>query len=111
MDAIYQHHLGNGEPPAIAADRTRHAALTRIIGFEILPAAFVIAHLHINRHLVQLNAPIPEGHRLRIYLTNSLTAWGLDDAPPPVPLPGLEEELRESLAVKHIEPVLVVLGK
>lgn len=110
LDAIYQHHLDNGEPPTIAADRTRRAALTRIVGFEVLPAAFVIAHLHINRHLARLSAPVGDDERLRIYLTNSLTGWGSGGEPPPLPLPGLEEELRESLAVKHTEPVLVVLG-
>ena len=110
LDAIYKYHVDNGEPPTLAAERIRRAALTRIIGFEILPAAFVIAHLHLNRHLARLNAPVGYDHRLRIYLTNSLLSWGPDDTPPPVPLPGVEEELRESLAVKHEEPVLVVLG-
>lgn len=110
LHKIYRHHLDNGEPQALAADHTRRAALTRIIGFEVLPAAFVIAHLHLNRHLASLGAPIGDDERLRVYLTNSLTGWGSGNAPPPVPLPGLEEELRESLAVKHSDPVLAVLG-
>lgn len=102
LNAIYQHHVNNGEPQAVAAERAHRAAVTRIIGFEVLPAAFVIAHLHLNHYLTNLGAPTTTDERLRIYLTNSLTGWGRSSgSPPPLPLPTLEQELRDSLAVKH----------
>lgn len=105
------HHEYRGEPESIAAAKTLEAAIHRVIGFEILPAAMVICHLHLQRYLSNLGISFPDGERLRIYLTNSLLGWGADDeAPPSMPLPGLEKELRASLEVKADEPVLAVLG-
>lgn len=107
---IYMHHLDNGEPESVAADRAREAATTRLIGFEILPSAFIICHLHLSRFLAHLGAP-PTGQRLRVYLTNSLTGWDTQGVPAGVTLfPELEEELRDAAVVKHLDPVLVVLG-
>lgn len=108
---IYNHHVKNGEPHAISADRVRAAALTRVVGFEILPAAFVISHLHIARTLESMGAGLREDERLRIYLTNSLTGWDpLKDNPKMVLFPDLEDELASARAIKQSEPVLVVLG-
>lgn len=80
---IYDGHVANGEPTEVALSRTIDAASSRVIGFEVLPAAFVIAHLHIGRLLARLGAGTI-GDRLRIYLTNSLTGW-----PPHSPPEGL----------------------
>jgi len=109
---IHQTHLDNGEDERTAVARTRDAALTRVIGFEVLPAAFIICHLHIARMLQRLGAAeLATTDRLRIYLTNSLTGWSSSDVPVGNTLfPELEEELRGASAVKHIDPVLVVLG-
>ncbi len=108
---IHATHLANGEPPAVAAQRTAQAAAERVIGFELLPAAFVVAHINLGRFLAHLKAPLPQGGRLRIYLCNALTGWGSDARqPPPMPLPDLEAEIRAALEVKAEEPVLVVIG-
>ncbi len=108
---IYAAHLANGEPDAVAVARTREAAVTRVLGFELLPAAFIISHLHLGRMLHQLGAAPLASDRLRVYLTNALTGWGSDAAPVGETLfPELEEELRSAEAVKHHDPVLVVIG-
>jgi len=108
---IYDSHITNGEPPAIAAARTRDAALQRIVGFELLPAAFVISHLSVGIFLNDLGAPLADGERLRIYLTNSLTGWDPRSALPELRLfPELEDALSHAREVKHREPVLAVIG-
>ena len=108
---VYQANLNNGEPQSVAATRARDAAVTRFIGFEILPAAFVICHLHLARVLAKIGAP-PLGHdRLRVYLTNSLTGWTSDDVPTGDTLfPELEAELRDAAVAKHHDPILAIIG-
>jgi hypothetical protein len=108
---IYLFHVENGEPLETAARRTLRAAHTRIIGFEILPAAFVVCYLHLHRFLTrELGATDVDEHRLSVFLCNALIGWGEGASAPPLPLPGLEAELQASLRVKGEEPVLVVLG-
>ncbi len=103
--------LDNGEPPEVAAARVREAATHRVFGFEILPAAFIICHLHLGRLLIQLGAQPLVDERIPVYLTNSLIGWDEDSVPTGATLfPELEEELRNAAKVKHIEPVIVVLG-
>lgn len=109
IDHIRAHHLANNEPPEVASQRAQQAALNRLVGFEVLPAAFVIGHLHLGRHLAEIGAPLESDQRLRIYLTNSLTGWQGGEAPR-LPLPGLTEELEASRDVKESQPVLVILG-
>lgn len=108
---IYQYHVSNGEPPSVAAERLREAARTRIVGFEILPAAFVISHLHLTRTLQELGTSIGEDDRVRVYLTNSLTGWDqAAENPHMVLFPELEEELDAAREVKLQDRVLAVLG-
>jgi hypothetical protein len=107
---IFEFHVNNGEPPQIAAERAQSAMVKRLVGFEILPAAFIICHLHLARHLEQLGAP-PTGDRLRVYLTNSLTGWLSKGGHGGMTLfPELEEELHDAEVAKHHDPVIVVLG-
>ncbi|HZJ51547.1 MAG TPA: type ISP restriction/modification enzyme [Actinomycetota bacterium] len=110
LRSIHNIHISNGEPPEVALSRTIDAATSRVIGFEILPAAFVISHLHIGRLLSRLGAgELPD--RLRVYLTNSLTGWPPNSPPEGLTLfPELEDELRDAAKVKHYDPVLVILG-
>lgn len=108
---IHATNLANGEDPQVAADRARAAAVERILGFEILPAAFIICHLHLARLLHGLGAAPLGTERLRVYLTDALTGWDESGAPTGATLfPELEAELRDAAVVKHTEPVLVVLG-
>jgi hypothetical protein len=109
-DFIYRFHVHNGEPPQIAAERARDALVTRLVGFEILPAAFIICHLHLARHLQQLGAS-STGERLRVYLTNALTGWLSKGNHGGITLfPELEEELHDAEVAKHHDPIIVVLG-
>lgn len=111
LDKIYSIHRDNGESEVIAASRTLEAALSRVIGFEILSSALVIAHLHIAHRLEVLGATVPPDRRLRIYLSNSLRGWGSGGGTPPtMALPGLEEELKASSHIKAHERVLVMCG-
>jgi hypothetical protein len=108
---IYAHQIESGEPEETAARRTLEAAHTRVLGFEVLPAPFVICHLHLHRVLTrELGVRRRDIKRLRVYLTNALTGWGAGVPPPALPLHGLEDELREALEVKAHEPVLAILG-
>lgn len=110
LDFIYQRHLDDGEPEHVAASRTREAA-SRIIGFEILPAAYIISHLHLGRHLAQLGAPLDPADRLRIYLTNTLTGWSDDSEDAVLTLfPELTGEVTAARKVKKVDPVIVVIG-
>jgi hypothetical protein len=109
-DFLVNYHKKNGEPDSVAAHRALDALLTRFIGFEVLPAAFIICHLHLARHLQQLHAD-PGDRRLRVYLTNSLTGWKEEDAAQGSTLfPELEEELRDAAIAKQSDPIMVVLG-
>jgi Type ISP C-terminal specificity domain/N-6 DNA Methylase len=101
-----------GADALIAADLKR-AALTRILGFEILPAPFVVAHLQIGLLLQSYGVQLsPEGNdRAGVYLTNSLTGWDLPHgAQERLAFPELEKERNAADEVKRETPILVVLG-
>lgn len=109
-DFLFNYHRSNGEPESVAAQRALDALLTRFVGFEVLPAAFIICHLHLTRHLQQIGAD-PGDKRLRVYLTNSLTGWKEEDAAQGFTLfPELEEELRDAAIAKQSDPIMVVVG-
>ncbi|SOJ56960.1 hypothetical protein MSIMFB_04438 [Mycobacterium simulans] len=96
----------------LVAAEVKEAALSRIHGFELLPAPFVIAHLRIGIALqklgVQLNTNA--GERASVYLTNALTGWVDSDPHPPLPFPEFIAERDAADAVKRDTPILVVLG-
>ena len=98
---------------ALRANDLKQAAMTRVFGFEILPAPFVISHLQIGMLLHRLGAPFAEAssERAGVYLTNALTGW----EPPKEPKQHLlfhemEEERDRAQAVKQHAPILVILG-
>lgn len=98
---------------ALIADDLKRAAMERILGFEILPAPFVIAHLQLGLLLQSLGVQISEdkNERVGVFLTNSLTGWGLPEGPQKTfDFPELEREREESEQVKREKPILVVLG-
>lgn len=97
---------------ALAARDVREAARSRIVGFELLPAPFVVAHLQIGLLLKNIGAPLrpDEGERAAVYLTNSLTGWGVDEDEPELDFPELTVERDAADAVKRDAPILVVLG-
>jgi predicted helicase len=99
---------------ALAAEELKHAALTRVFGFEILPAPFVIAHLQLGLLLQEQGTPLSDAGRERaaIYLTNALTGWAVP-TPSVQQAPLAPELLAERDAAEHVKrdaPILVVLG-
>lgn len=75
-----------------------------------MPAPFVIAHLNVGLALEQLGAPLSEGERSRVYLTNALTGWFEGESHPHLPFREFEEERDAAEEVKRTEPILVILG-
>ena len=98
---------------ALLADDLKHAAMERVLGFEILPAPFVVANLQLSLLLQSYGIKFSQSknERLGIYLTNSLTGWGLPEGPQKTfDFPELEREREESEQVKRVKPILVILG-
>lgn len=108
MDRIAAHHGDD----ALAGEDLKRAARTRLYGFELLPAPFVVAHLQLGLRLARHGAPLDPaaGERVAVYLTNALTGWGTDGKPPTLPFPELEEEREAAHAAKRDQRVVVVLG-
>ena len=96
---------------ALAGARVKQAAVGRVFGFEIMPAAFVVAHLQIGLTLQDLDAPLADdgAERAGVFLTNALTGWE-PRTTKPLLFPELEEERDRSDQVKQETPILVILG-
>ena len=101
--------LTEGGLGALKAQMVKKAATTRVFGFEILSAPFVVAHLKVGLVLKSLGATLQENDRASIYLTNALTGWEPVTSKP-LPFPELEEERKKADKVKQEVPILVVLG-
>ena len=100
---------------ALVGNDVKNAAMTRVFGFEILPAPFVIAHLQLGLLLQESGLPLSseKSERVGVYLTNALTGW----EPPigvkatlPLPYPELAEERDAAERIKREKKILVVLG-
>ena len=96
---------------ALAGARVKQAATTRVFGFEIMPAPFVVAHLQVGLTMQELDAPLADDdtERAGVFLTNALTGWEPHTSKP-LPFPELEEERDRAERVKRDTPILVVLG-
>jgi hypothetical protein len=98
---------------ALMASDLKKAAMTRVFGFEILPAPFVISHLQLGLLLHRFGAPLTgkESERVGVYLTNALSGWEPPKEPKDLLLfPELAAERDAAEEVKRRSPVLVVLG-
>lgn len=99
---------------ALLGHDVKNAALTRVFGFEILPAPFVIAHLQLGLLLQRMGLPLAleKAERVGVYLTNALTGW----EPPRegqqrvMAWVELQEERDAAARVKREHKILVVLG-
>ena len=98
---------------ALTANDLKKAAMSRVFGFEILPAPFVISHLQIGLALDRFGAPLAADGKERagVFLTNALTGW----EPPVEPkqhllFSELEMERDAAADVKQKKPILVILG-
>ena len=96
---------------ALAAHRVKEAATTRLFGFELLPAPYVVAHLQLGLLLRQLGAPLNDDERAGVYLTNALTGWEPPKGPKAqVLFPEFEQEQDAADEVKRTKKILVILG-
>ena len=96
---------------ALGGDDLKRAALSRIFGFEIMPAPFVVAHLQIGLLLRQLGSTLSDEERPSVYLTNALTGWDkLLNEQGKISFPGLEDERDAARKVKQETPILVIMG-
>jgi N-6 DNA Methylase len=93
-----------GEDALIGED-IKEAAMSRVFGFEIMSAPYVIAHWQVGNLLNSLEAPVDpsKGERPAIYLTNALTGWEPPLGPAAgIPLfPELEQERDKAEHVKR----------
>ncbi len=96
---------------ALAGARVKQAAMSRVFGFEIMPAPFVVAHLQVGLTMQDLDAPLADdgNERAGVFLTNALTGWE-PHTTKPLPFPELEEERDRAERVKQNTPILVILG-
>jgi hypothetical protein len=98
---IHQTLLDQGHG-ALAAARVKKALCSRIFGFEILAAPYVVAHLQLGILLRSLGTRLTRDERCEVYLTNALTGW----EPPSIPktsllFPELQKEAERASKVKR----------
>jgi hypothetical protein len=100
-----------GDDDALVGADLRRAATTRIFGFEIMPAPFVIAHLQIAQLLEDARSSLTTEQRAQVFLTNALTGWVPVKHPQSqFGFPAFVEERDAAEAVKQAETILVILG-
>ena len=109
---IYERRIAQGEEPAMAGDAVREALTTRVFGFEILTAPYVVAHLQLALLLRELKAPLSARQRCGVFLTNALTGWRRekDGTSRKQDQTLFQMEADGARRVKQREPVLVIFG-
>ncbi len=102
---------------ALAAHDLKLAVTTRLFGFELLPAPFVIAHLQIGLLLDDYGASLgvdTDGahERAGVYLSNALIGWEplKDPKKRVMPFPEFAQEKDAADSVKQTRKILVILG-
>ena len=98
---------------ALRGAAVRKAATSRVFGFEIMPAPFVVAHLQIGLVLQGLGAPLQDepAERAGVFLTNALTGWEPTEAEKQIAaFPEMAAERDSANRVKRETPILVILG-
>jgi hypothetical protein len=90
-------------------DTLLRALCQRVLGFEILTAPFVIAHLQLHLLLSELGTEPGHDQRPSVFLTNALTGWR-PGAQLNLNFPELQAERDASQAVKTDARIIVVLG-
>ena len=111
LNRVHRTLEANGAADALSAIDLKQVALHRVIGFEIMPAPFVVAHLQIGLRLRRLGSPLKGEERPAVYLTNALTGWKSGEPQKPVQnMAGLSEERDAAQEVKQKRKILVVIG-
>lgn len=96
---------------ALAATKTKKALTTRVFGFEILPAPYVVAHLQLGVLLKELGTKLGAKDRCGVFLTNALTGWEPPKgAKQTLAFPFLSDEQEAANKIKRSTPILVILG-
>ena len=88
-------------------DYVKQDLLPRLNGFEVLMAPYAMAHLKLEMILQQTGCEL-NGERLRIFLTNSLEEYHIDNGA--LLASWLSTESMEANLIKRDAPVMVVLG-
>jgi predicted helicase len=100
-----------GDDDALVSADLRRAATTRIFGFEIMPAPFVIAHLQVANLLEKTGSSLAAHQRAQVFLTNALTGWVPARHPQSnFGFPAFTEERDAAEAIKRADTILVILG-
>ncbi|MBI1918805.1 MAG: N-6 DNA methylase [Planctomycetes bacterium] len=108
---IQQTLTEQGHGASMAAARVKKALCSRIFGFEILAAPYVVAHLQLGILLRSLGTNLTKDERCEVYLTNALTGWELPKGPRQLlAFKFLEEERDAAAKVKQEAPIIVILG-
>lgn len=94
----------------LAPAHAKEAATSRIYGFEILTAPFVVSHLQLGLTLAEMGTPLGDKERAGVYLTNALTGWEPPEEPQKILFPNLAQEREEADAIKQEEDILVIFG-
>jgi hypothetical protein len=101
----------SGDDDALISADLRRAATTRIFGFEIMAAPFVIAHLQVANVLEKTGASLSATQRPQVFLTNALTGWVPARHPQSnFGFPAFTEERDAAEAIKQADTILVILG-
>jgi hypothetical protein len=97
---------------ALSGEEIKTAAMKRILGFEILPASFVISHLEVSLFSQSTDGVrFTKDERPGIYLTNALTGWEHVELPKQLTTEkGFKMEWEAANRVKRDTPILVILG-
>ena len=101
--------MTNGDDAGFWPDRARNHVAKHFYAFERLPTAYTLAHIKLRQLLAELNAPLPDDTRLPVYLADTM----MNKSPEQINLPGadvLSREIREAIAVRDQEKILVVMG-
>jgi hypothetical protein len=97
---------GEGE---LLGAQLREALTTRLHGFEILTAPFVVSQLQLYLLLDDLGVTLPAGERPAVFLTNALTGWE-ETKRLKLNFPELKKEHDAAHRVKREAKIIVILG-
>ena len=111
LNRIHRTLLENaGDDTALVPNDLRTIALTRVFGFEIMPAPFVISHLQIAWLLEAKGCRLTDNQRAGVFLTNALTGWVPEKHPQSEIFEEFRREREDSDHIKQQDPILVILG-
>lgn len=107
---IYQNYEAMGYGGLVAA-YVKRALTTRVFGFEILPAPYVIAHLQLDVLLKSMGVGLAKNETAGVFLTNALTGWEPPKgAKQSLAFPFLQDEQDKAAKIKREAPIIVILG-